>query len=182
MRMETRGRGFTLLEMMVTLVLLSLLLALAVPPLGELVARNRAQAVAGVLVASLFLARTEAVKRNQRITLCKSPDGAVCALDGDWAQGWLVFVDTADFGVYDAGEVLLQVQAEIPGGFTVRNTNAAHWYGYRPDGSAASSGGLVTGTFRICPGNGAVDLAYRIVTNVTGRPRVAAGIGALDCP
>lgn len=180
--MDRRRQGFSLLEMFLALVVLSLLLALAVPPLGDLVARNRAQTTAEILMTSLFLARTEAIKRNQRTSLCKSADGAACTLDGDWAQGWLVFVDPAGFGTYDAGEILLQVQGELRGGFSVRNTNAADWYAYRPDGSAASSGGLVTGTFRVCPRNGQADLAYRVITNVTGRPRVAAGIGGLSCP
>lgn len=180
--MDRRRRGFSLPEMLLALVVLSLLLALAVPPLGALVARNRAQTSAHMLMTSLFLARTQAIKRNQRTALCKSADGAACTLDGDWAQGWLVFVDPAGFGTYDPGETLLAVQGELPGGFSVRNTNAGDWYAYRPDGSAASSGGLVTGTFRVCPRSGEADLAYRVITNVTGRPRLAAGIGDLSCP
>jgi len=180
--MDQRSGGFTLPEMLLALTLLSLLLALAAPPLGDLVARNRTQSAAHSLMTSLFLARTEAVKRNRRTTLCKSADGLACTADGDWSQGWLVFVDPAGFGGLDAGEPLLHTQGPLRGGVTLRNANAANWYAYRPDGSAASSGGLVTGTFRICPRDGDGQLAYRVITNITGRPRLAAGIGALSCP
>lgn len=180
--MDERSGGFTLPEMLLALTLLSLLLALAAPPLGDLVARNRTQTAAHTLMASLFLARTEAIKRNRRTALCKSADGLACTTDGDWSQGWLVFVDPAGFGMLDAGEALLHVQGPLQGDVTLRNTNAANWYAYRPDGSAASSGGLVTGTFRICPRDGDDGLAHRVVTNITGRPRAMAGIGSLSCP
>jgi len=180
--MDGRARGFTLLELMIGLALLALLLTLATPPLRELIAVNRAAAHAQAVMTALFLARTEAVKRNQRVTLCKSTDGESCVVTGDWSQGWLVFVDESTFGTRDPAEEVVRVQQRLGDDFTLRNANAADWYGYRPDGSAVSSGGLVTGTFRICPGDGDARFAYRVITNITGRPRVAKGIGSLTCP
>ena len=181
-RRERREQGVTLLELMVALTLAAILLMLAAPPLRNLVVANQAATHAQAMMTSLFLARTEAVKRHQRVTLCKSADGLHCTTDGDWSQGWLVFADAANLGVLDPGEELLRVQQALKGDISLRNTNAAHWYAYRPDGSAASSGGLVTGTFRVCPRNGHPRLAYRVITNITGRPRVARGIGNLSCP
>lgn len=180
--MDGCERGVTLLELMVSLALSALLLMLAAPPFRELIAVNRAAGTADTLMTSLFLARTEAIKRNRRVALCKSADGESCTVAGDWSQGWLVFVDEADWGVRNPAEQIVRIQPALNGGFTLRNANAAKWYAYRPDGSAASSGGLVTGTFRVCPGSGDGKLAYRVVTNVTGRPRVAKGIGSLSCP
>ena len=181
-RRERREQGVTLLELMVALTLAAILLMLAAPPLRDLVVANQAATHAQAMMTSLFLARTEAVKRHRRVTLCKSADGLHCTTDGDWSQGWLVFADAANFGVLDPGEELLRVQQALQSDLSLRNTNAANWYAYRPDGSAASSGGLVTGTFRVCPGNGNPQLAYRVITNITGRPRVARGIGNLSCP
>ena len=180
--MDGRERGFTLLELLIGLALLALLLMLAAPPLRELVTVNRAAVHAQTLMTSLVLARTEAVKRNQRVTLCKSADGAACTTTGDWSQGWLVFVDESTFGIHDPAEEVVRIQQGLDDDFTLRNANAANWYGYRPDGSAVSSGGLVTGTFRICPGNGNAKLAYRVITNITGRPRTARAMGDLSCP
>lgn len=180
--MDGSERGFTLLELMIGLALLALLLTLATPPLRELITANRAAVHAQTLMASLFLARTEAVKRNRRITLCKSADGATCTTAGDWSQGWVVFVDETPFGARDPAEEVVRIQQGLGDDFTLRNSNAGNWYAYRPDGSALSSGGLVTGTFRICPGSDSAELAYRVITNITGRPRVAKGIGSLSCP
>lgn len=182
MRMDRRTLGFTLLEMLVTLTLLAVLTAAAAPSFSGLLQSNLAAAHAEALMTSLTLARSEAIKRNLRVTLCKSADGASCTTEGDWAQGWLVFVDRDSDGVLDPDEGVLRMQAVLPGKFTLTNSNARNWYAYRSDGSAASSGGLVTGTFRVCPPDGNVARARRVVTNITGRPQVRTGIKPLTCP
>lgn len=180
--MDRRATGFTLLEMLVTLMLLAVLTAAAAPSFRGLLQGNLAAAHAEALMTSLTLARSEAIKRNLRIVLCKSADGTTCTTAGDWAQGWLVFVDRDSDAALDAGEDVLRTQARLPGEFTLNNNNARDWYAYRPDGSAASSGGLVTGTFRVCPPTGDSSRARRVVTNITGRPVVRVGIGTLSCP
>lgn len=180
--MDRHATGFTLLEMLVTLMLLAVLTAAAAPSFRDLLQGNLAAAHAEALMTSLTLARSEAIKRNLRVVLCKSADGTICTTAGDWAQGWLAFVDRDSDGTLDAGEDVFRTQAALPGEFTLRNTNARDWYAYRPDGSAASSGGLVTGTFRVCPPTGDSSRARRVVTNITGRPVVRVGIGALSCP
>ncbi len=180
--MDRRSRGFTLLEMLVALTLLAVLAAAAAPSFSGLLQSNLAATHADALMTSLTLARSEAIKRNLRVTLCKSADGASCTTAGDWAQGWLVFVDRDANGVLGTDEEVLRVQSILSGGFTLGNSNARNWYAYRADGSAASSGGLVTGTFRVCPPDGNVARARRVVTNITGRPQVRAGIGSLSCP
>lgn len=180
--MDRRAMGFTLLEMLITLTLLAVLTAAAAPSFSGLLQGNLAAAHAEALMASLNQARSEAIKRNLRVMLCKSADGASCTTAGDWAQGWLLFVDRDSDGVLDADEDILRVQAALPGKFTLNNSTARNWYAYRPDGSAASSGGLVTGTFRVCPPTGDVTRARRVVTNITGRPQVRPGIGTLSCP
>ncbi len=180
--MDRRTLGSTLLEMLVTLTLLAVLTAAAAPSFSGLLQSNLAAAHAEALMTSLTLARSEAIKRNLRVTLCKSDDGASCTTEGDWAQGWLVFVDRDSDGVLDPDEDVLRMQAALSGKFTLTNRNARNWYAYRPDGSAASSGGLVTGTFRVCPPDGNVARARRVVTNITGRPQVRTGIKPLTCP
>ena len=180
--MDRRTRGFTLIEMLVSLALLAVLIAAVAPSFHGLLQGNLAAAHAETLMTSLTLARSEAIKRNVRVTLCKSADGANCTTAGDWAQGWLIFVDRDGDGALDAGEDLLRVQAALAGKFTLKNTNADNWYAYRPDGSAASSGGLVTGTFRVCPPGGDFSRARRVVTNITGRPQIRIGIAPLTCP
>lgn len=71
---------------MVTLTVLALLLSIAVPSFTRLLAANRLQALSSELVAGLNLARSEAVRRAQPVTLR--------AEDADsYSKGWRVFPD-----------------------------------------------------------------------------------------
>lgn len=90
-----RSRGFTLIELMITLVLAAIILALGVPGFQDIVRNNRAATQSNELVAALSLARSEAVKRGARVSLCPSTDQASCTGGTDWAGGWIVFRDIA---------------------------------------------------------------------------------------
>ena len=90
-----RSRGFTLIELMITLVLAAIILTLAVPGFQDIIRNNRAATQANELVTALGLARSEAVKRGARVSLCPSTDQASCTGGADWSNGWIVFLDTA---------------------------------------------------------------------------------------
>lgn len=81
--------GFTLVELMVTLVVIGILAIVAVPSVSALISNGRVAGQTEELVASVQLARAEAVRRNTRVTLCPSTDGTTCAATATWA-GWIV--------------------------------------------------------------------------------------------
>ncbi|TDU32070.1 type IV fimbrial biogenesis protein FimT [Panacagrimonas perspica] len=95
----TRHEGFTLLELMVTIVIASILLALAVPEFTRFGLASARAKGATELFAALSEARSEAVARNAPVTLCRrdwysSASFPQCATSGGtWAQGWLVYQD-----------------------------------------------------------------------------------------
>jgi type IV fimbrial biogenesis protein FimT len=78
------ARGFTLVEIMVTISILAILAGLAMPMYGSIVAANRTRAASYSLVSALALARSEAVKRNAAVSVLPSDTG--------WQGGWRVEV------------------------------------------------------------------------------------------
>jgi type IV fimbrial biogenesis protein FimT len=85
--------GFTLIELMVTMAVLAIVIGIAVPSFNNLIQNNRSVALGEELVTALNFARSEAVKRGGRVSLCASADGIACS--NNWTDGWMVFVDTA---------------------------------------------------------------------------------------
>ena len=97
-----RDYGFTLVELMVTLVIAAILLTAGVPSFTTLIKNNRLTTSTNELVGALTLARSEAVKRGLRVTVCKSADQASCDTSGTgWQQGWIVFTDENNSGTYN---------------------------------------------------------------------------------
>src|SRR3569832_1171984 len=92
-RLAALSRGFTLVELLVTISIATILVTLAVPSFSDFVKINRMITQTNDFVTALNVARSEAIRRGNRITLCKSSDGAGCVSGGNWEQGWIVFVD-----------------------------------------------------------------------------------------
>jgi type IV fimbrial biogenesis protein FimT len=99
-------RGFTLIELMVTVAVLAIVLTVAVPSFANLVNGNRLTAQANDLLAAVEYAKTEAVKNNATVTFCHSSDGISCSVApaGGW-QGWLIGMSAAPTGI-TAGSVI----------------------------------------------------------------------------
>ena len=174
--------GFSLLELLVVLAIVGALAAVAVPSFAGFLATQRSSSTVSRFVASLNLARSEAIKRNARAVLCKSPDGSACSYAGTWDQGWMVFHDANNNGQLDPGETLVLQSAGISAGYRLTgNTNVSHYVSYSANGSAKLlSGAFQAGTFTLCPPPGSGVTPQKIVLSGAGRPRVAPG-QATDC-
>jgi type IV fimbrial biogenesis protein FimT len=108
-------RGFTLIELMVTVGVAAILLGLGVPAFQTTVQDMRMTTSVNDLLVSMQLARSESIKRHVPVTVCHSgnpnADSPSCGGDG-WHDGWIVFVDGSDAapdpnGSFDAGEELI---------------------------------------------------------------------------
>jgi type IV fimbrial biogenesis protein FimT len=172
--MDGDQRGYTLIESLVTLAVAGTLLAAGGSTLGDLIHGLRLQAVSGDVLAQLMLARSEAIKRNARVVLCKSADGSTCAEQGGWEQGWILFHDANNSGTREPEEPILERLNALPPGWRVSaNTPLARYVSYGPFGAAAlSSGAFQAGTFTVCKVSAAPAEARQIIVNTGGRPRV----------
>ncbi|MGY0556390.1 GspH/FimT family pseudopilin [Lysobacter sp. A421] len=97
-----RNRGFTLIELMVTIVVLAILLTIGLPSFQGTLRSNRVATTTNEMVASLALARSEAIKGSQGAGMCASKDGGAC--DGTWNDGWIVWGDSNGSGAFEDGE------------------------------------------------------------------------------
>jgi type IV fimbrial biogenesis protein FimT len=123
-------RGVTLLELMVTLSVLGVLLAIGVPAYTNMTRANQISAQSNNLLQSFTLARSEALKRGLRVSVCpiKNDDTSACQTAADWASGWMVFEDDfGNAGALDVGDRPLQVFAAAPG-ITITTTSASVVY------------------------------------------------------
>lgn len=171
----TSGRaGFTLLEALLVMALIGLMLSLAVPTLSALRHQHQLQAQAEGLWSTLVLARSEALRRQQRVTVCvrANGEGRACDASGVWQQGWLVFADANDNAQLDAGEALIEMRDAVPTPLRLTVTNTVKTYfSYSAEGrSATLQDAFMAGTWRFCrPGS---DSGWQVVSNALGRPRL----------
>lgn len=167
-------RGFTLIELMITLAVATVLLSTALPNFVQAINNNRLATNTNDFIASLNLARSEAIKRGVNVVVARTGT--------NWEDGWQVFVDVdtstaartnvfndnGDTTLCEAGEdCVLKVYGALPSGLTLRdNGNFAAFITFSSTGRSNSGG-----YFGICDGSGAPkpNKARLIAVNMTGR-------------
>ncbi|MDH4873340.1 GspH/FimT family pseudopilin [Pseudomonas sp. BN515] len=154
----SRQSGFTLVELMVTLAVLAILLGIAIPTFTDVTLGSKLRSQASDLVGGVALARSEAIKRNQAVTLCASANGTTCASSGGWQQGWIVRSSTG---------TVIQSHPAAPSGFLI--TASAHSIAFQPSGIAS-----VSTVLKVCRASPTVGAQERSVSiSLTGRTSVS---------
>jgi len=150
---RSRAQGFTLLELLVVIAMLSIALALSVPNLNT--GRAAALAEAKAFNAALNQARNAAINLSQDVVMCvidqasyqkslnTDPPSAPACASGGWADGWIIFVDANADGKPAAAEVISHRSA-MRAGVTVKSTPAATTVTFaRGSGFTAANGSFV---------------------------------------
>lgn len=149
-----RGSGFSLLELLVVIAIAGIVVGIAIPSYRSFVRSAERSEAATSLYAALMRARSEAIKRNRLVIVCRRDffaSGARCDTDADgsWDEGWIVFVpaDGAWSGTEPAaGDALLLLADPVGGSVDITPQLAdPAWLGF-----SAAGRPLETAVFTIC--------------------------------
>ena len=165
------GRGFTLVELMVTISILVILTAIALPSFRSLIQSNRAKTETADFLSYLQTARVEAIREGQTVTLCGSTNGTSCNATTDyWETGWILFSDPNANQTVDAGETVLKIGQPFSSTDTLRSNASLKGVTFNREGFAQGLTGTVTFTLHTSPLNAKATRC--ILINVVGRAQV----------
>jgi prepilin-type N-terminal cleavage/methylation domain-containing protein len=195
-----KSNGFTLIELMIVLAIAGILISVAVPGMRAYISNSSSNSLSSTLLIDIMYARNHAI--SNEVIVKMSPLGndpaAADAADSvaslftpnasgvNWGLGWVVFVDTDDDNVLDAGELVLRNHSSFGPGAHISSGPGAHLppgpntvldrlnpIGFNPSGTAIRSGALTIAT-NGCAGNNARVIQINQIGQVVGNN--------LDCP
>lgn len=183
--------GFTLYEVLITLLVIGVVLALGVPNLSDFTRNSRVTGTANDLHGSFMLGRSEAARSKENITICASADpmGAAACDGASFNDGWILFVDLNGDIVRDAGanENVLKAFPAVDDTLDIIPDNGATYFSFAPTG--LGRGDVAGPSFRtamICDERGNIvaaggnSAARRIVVTPIGRSTVIRDKALID--
>lgn len=172
--MQVTAKGFTLVEMMITVVVMAILLAIAVPAFRDLISSTRLSSQTNDMLADIALARSESARRNQRVTFCASSNGTSCSTTAsDWGVGWIIFSDAnADALVTAGDDEIIKIRSASSGNNTIVSSGlpSAGLLQFRPSGGVVSAG-----VFVVCESGHAGTYGRSIAISASGATKLQRG-------
>ncbi len=164
-------RGFTLGEVLTTLGVLGVALSLVVPSFSSVTRSNLRATGINELVATLHVARSEAITRNAPVVICPSADGLTCARVA-WEAGWIRFVDRNGDYRADPDETVLGAAPPVAG-LRIHSEAFDQAFGYTASGRVSlPDGAQGGGDFTFCAGASPAD-AQVVQVSPLGQPALA---------
>ncbi|WP_213954106.1 GspH/FimT family protein [Variovorax sp. dw_954] len=176
-REARRVSGFTAIELLVVVAVVAILATLALPSFNAVVSRYRVRTAVEDFTATIYFARSEAIRRGGGVVLRKATQ-AGCSAPGsqNWSCGWLVFADLNGNGSADKGDEVLQ-QSPAPRGVDVRRTTNASLMRLNQWGEAGA--GMVGVVFSPADDDNVANKTALCLSS-GGRLRVVPGVE--ECP
>ena len=105
-----RQSGITLLELMISIGLISIVLSMTAPSFSYWIQSIRIMTVTNTLGHAIGYARSEAISRNQIVRICPTIDTKTCSKDSNWATGWITYVDISGSSSRESGDPVIKIQ------------------------------------------------------------------------
>jgi len=171
-------KGFTLLELIITISILAILLSLGIPAFQDFALKQRLNAAVTALHNDLLLARAQAIHRDVQVIACPWNPGAGCTGKTDWSDGWIVFGDSNEDRSYQDGETVLRHGQGVEN-VMIYSSSGRTDFRFYPNGTAPGSNGSIS----ICGLRGPEQARKLVISNL-GRIRrdIAQSLDEAYCP
>lgn len=184
--MKQNLRGFTLIELIVTVSIFAILASFAGPSFVDLITSTRLGGDRDKLKSALQFTKTEAISRNQAVAICPSTNGTSCSNTDDWSDGWIIYLDDNNTGVVSKVGTVIRVHEGL------KNLNVIHanqragltpklFIRYLPQGYASDSSPIPAQTIGFCDRKSRVDAKTIIISQTTGQAR-SGNASDVTCP
>ena len=173
--------GFTAIELLIVITILAVLTAMAVPSFGPMIERWRTNQAVDNITSTIYVARSEAIKRGGRVSVRKMANGtdgcSFASTNQEWSCGWIIFVDADENGNLDAGEEILQ-SFQMPTSVNVMNNNSAASFRFDRWGRTNN---INAASFAIVPRAGGVASPAATAVCFSSGGRVRVDKGSVTC-
>lgn len=171
-RQSGRQAGMTLPELLTTVSVIGISLAMAAASYDSVARNNRRATSINALVSTMHVARSEAITRNLQIAICPSSDGDACSYGADWSVGWMYFSDVDQDRVPNGDDIILGRGPGTPR-ISIASAEFPDFLVYRPNGRVmADTPDENTGQFTFCDKRGPA-MARVLVINSSGEPTLS---------
>ncbi|WP_444929598.1 GspH/FimT family protein [Microbulbifer sp. SSSA002] len=141
-------RGLTLLELLISLSILSVLLLIGLPSFTQIIEKTQLELTADKLFTAVQLTRNTAIEKNQRVTMRNF---------GSWELGWEIFIDTDNDGTRDDNDYLIVSADKLDRVQVLANSPVKDYISFIATGESRNTGSpqgaLQMGSLYICPLN-----------------------------
>jgi type IV fimbrial biogenesis protein FimT len=150
--------GFTLIELVITITIAAILIAIVVPSFNSIIESSKERATRDALISAIYTAREQAISKRVKVYLCPTSDGATCLETTSWGSQWLV---------YQEGEIMIH-----------HTSKTDLIYSNAEKITFTATGHSTSNIFKICS-NTDQSLVYELTLNRMGRVNYISASG--DC-
>ena len=157
-----KASGLTVLELLITLSIVTILFLLASPGFSNLTANSRLSSSLYSLGTTLRLARAEALSHQRIVVVCGTGNGLECSQTNSWNMGYMSFVEgnpdgtfsyathESTFGTNSENRQIIHLVTKQPTGTSIKLFGTKNYIRFSGTGDSFRS----HGTFSICDDRG----------------------------